>query len=68
MQLISIDTQSARPNYSDQDVFEPGKRCLSNSQTVMAGVTFKNQAFLQASRLRQEVLPIMRPDKNKFDS
>lgn len=42
---------------------DPGKRCLSDSQTVMAGVTFKNQEFMQASRLRQEVFPIMRPDK-----
>ncbi|KAJ8911356.1 hypothetical protein NQ315_011649 [Exocentrus adspersus] len=45
------------------DTTNPGKNCLSKSQTYMASMTSKNQNFLKSSRIREEVFSIMRPDE-----
>lgn len=41
---------------------KPGRRCLAESQTLMALVSVKNHAFLKNARIKNEVFPLMRPD------
>ncbi|KAL1488673.1 hypothetical protein ABEB36_014473 [Hypothenemus hampei] len=46
-----------------KNINNPGKHCLTESQTFLAGVLHKNSEFFQSSRMRKEVFPIMLPDK-----
>lgn len=45
------------------EVTNPGKNCLTNSQTLMATISSRNQDFLKTSRIKKEVFGIMRPDE-----
>ncbi|CAG9826831.1 unnamed protein product [Diabrotica balteata] len=40
----------------------PGKRCLTKSQDFLVSMISKNQDFLKAARLKEEVFTIMRAD------
>ncbi|KAJ8933567.1 hypothetical protein NQ314_013941 [Rhamnusium bicolor] len=42
------------------NVNNPGKNCLSKSQTFVASVISKNHEFLRKSHIKKEVLDIMR--------
>lgn len=41
---------------------------MTQAQTFMASVKWKNQDFLKASRIRSEVFKIMRPDEISFEA
>lgn len=43
-------------------------KCMTQAQTFMASVKWKNQDFLKASRIRSEVFKIMRPDEISFEA
>ncbi|KAJ8931649.1 hypothetical protein NQ314_015418 [Rhamnusium bicolor] len=49
-----------------QNDTNPGKRCLTKSQTFMAMVTMTNNDFLKSSRIKDEVFTILRPDNISF--
>ncbi|XP_060524024.1 uncharacterized protein LOC132700599 isoform X2 [Cylas formicarius] len=45
------------------DIINPGKNCLSKSQTFQASVSLKNHDFLRKLRIKSEVFDIMRADE-----
>lgn len=44
------------------NIYNPGRKCLAESQTFMALINVKNNSFLKFSRVTKEIFPIMRPD------
>lgn len=51
-----------RCKHKPENISEPGKKCLSISQTFVALATSKNQEFLNNARIKNEVFDIMRAD------